>query len=108
MSEKRNKLIFDIIELILEDMCCYHEESHDEDGVHTSVQYSLNSEPKLVGMIDKLIEQVEEKPKVSQEFVENMTNRMEQLFMQTPSREDREFFIQHEVLKDAGVEVDDA
>jgi len=44
------------------------------------------------------------KPTVTKSFVENMTNQMEQMFMQKSKREDREFFIRCEVLKDAGVE----
>jgi len=51
------KLIDDIIELILGDMDCHHEVDHEEDGVHTSVEYNLNNETKLRGMIKELIEQ---------------------------------------------------
>ena len=56
MSKTIDKLIDDIIELILEDMDCHHEVDHDEDGVHTSVEYSLNDEAKLRGMIGELID----------------------------------------------------
>ena len=38
------KLIDDIIELILGDVSCYHEVDHDEDGSHMSVEYNLNRE----------------------------------------------------------------
>ena len=51
------KLIDDIIELILSDMDCHHEVDHDEDGRHTSVEYGLNDETRLRGMIGELIEQ---------------------------------------------------
>ena len=51
------KLIDDIIELILGDVDCHHEQDHDEDGVHLSVEYNLNDETKLRGMIAELIEQ---------------------------------------------------
>lgn len=54
------KLIDDIIELILDDMCCHHEKDHDEDGIHTSVEYSLNNETKIRAMIIELIEQSKE------------------------------------------------
>ena len=56
MSKTTDKLIDDIIELILGDMDCHHEVDHDEDGVHTSVEYSLNDEMKLRGMIGELID----------------------------------------------------
>ena len=51
------KLIDDILELILGDMGCRHEQDHDEDGVHMSVEYSLNDETRLRGMVKELIEQ---------------------------------------------------
>ena len=51
------KLIDDIIELILGDVDCHHEINHDEDGTHLSVEYNLNNETKLRGMIGALIEQ---------------------------------------------------
>ena len=48
------------------------------------------------------------KPKtVTREWVENKTNRMEQLFMNRHRRKDREFFISHEVLKEQGIEVEE-
>jgi len=52
-----DKLIDDIIELILGDVDCHHEVDHDEDGAHVSVEYNLNDETKLRGMIRELIEQ---------------------------------------------------
>lgn len=55
MSKTIDKLIDDIIEFILGDMDCHHEVDHEEDGVHTSVEYSLNDEMKLRGMIGELI-----------------------------------------------------
>ena len=56
MSKTTDKLIDDIIELILDDMDCHHEVDHEEDGVHTSVEYNLNDETKLRGMIGELID----------------------------------------------------
>ena len=53
----KEKLIDDIIELILGDVDCHHEVDHDEDGIHLSVEYNLNDETKLRGMIGRLIEQ---------------------------------------------------
>lgn len=63
MNKTTDKLIDDIIELILDDMDCHHEQDRDEDGVHLSVEYSLNNETKLRGMIGELIEQSMEKKK---------------------------------------------
>ena len=60
MSKTTDKLIDDIIELILDDMDCHHEVDHDEDGVHTSVEYSFNDPMKLRGMIGELIEKAME------------------------------------------------
>jgi len=59
------KLIDDIIELILGDMDCHHEVDHDEDGTHLSVEYNLNNETKLREMIRELIR----KPKVTEEWI---------------------------------------
>lgn len=56
MSNIIDKLIDNIIELILDDMDCHHEVDHEENGVHLSVEYSLNNETKLRGMIGELIE----------------------------------------------------
>lgn len=61
MSKTIDKLIDDIIELVLEDIDCHHEVGYEEDGAHTSVEYSLNDETKLRGMIGELIEQFEER-----------------------------------------------
>ena len=73
MSKTTDKLIDDIIELILGDMDCHHDVDHDEDGVHTSVEYNLNDEVKLRGMIgeliDKAIEEIQ-KPEVTEEWIE--------------------------------------
>jgi len=51
-----DKLIDDIIELILGDVDCHHEVDHDEDGTHLSVEYNLNNETKLREMIWALID----------------------------------------------------
>lgn len=50
-----NKLIDEIIELILDDVDCHHEVDHEEDGTHMSVEYNLNNETKVRGMIKALI-----------------------------------------------------
>ena len=60
MSKTTDKLIDDIIELILDDMDCYHEVDHGEDGIYTEVDYSLNNEAKLRGMIGGLIDKAME------------------------------------------------
>jgi hypothetical protein len=52
-----HQLIDNIIELILEDMDCHHEVDHDEDGIHTSVEYSLKYELVLRERISKLIKE---------------------------------------------------
>lgn len=44
------------------------------------------------------------KPTVPKAFIENMTSRMEQMMMQKQKREDREYFIRVDVLRNAGVE----
>ena len=49
------KLIDNIIELILGDVDCHHEVDHEEDGTHMSVEYNLNNETKVRGMIKALI-----------------------------------------------------
>jgi hypothetical protein len=56
VSKTTDKLIDNIIELILDDMDCHHEVDHDEDGVHTSVEYNLNNEMKIRRMIGELID----------------------------------------------------
>ena len=56
-ENRMDKLIDDIIELVLDDMDCHHEVDHDEDGTHMSVEYSLNNETKLRGKIGELIEE---------------------------------------------------
>lgn len=50
-----DKLVDDIVELILDNVCCHHEVDKDEDGTHMSVDYSLNDETKIRGMIIELI-----------------------------------------------------
>lgn len=50
-----NRLIDDIIELVLNDMDCHHEVDYEEDGTHMSVEYSLNNETLLKERIERLI-----------------------------------------------------
>lgn len=66
MSEVTDKLIDDIIELVLGDMDCHHEVDHDEDGVHTSVEYSLNNETKLREMILELIDKAHDQTEIKE------------------------------------------
>ena len=61
MSIIIDQLIDDIIELILENMDCQHEVDHDEDGAHTTVDYSLKNETTFRWDMAKLIEQTIEK-----------------------------------------------
>jgi len=61
-----DKLIDNIIELILGDVDCHHDVDHDEDGIHTSVEYNLNNETKLRRMIKELIQ----KPEVNEASIE--------------------------------------
>lgn len=60
MSKTTDQLIDDIIELIVGDMDCHHEIDHDEGGIHTSVEYSLNDEVKIRQWIGKLIDKAME------------------------------------------------
>ena len=45
---------------------------------------------------------------VTRKWIENKTNRLEQLFMNRHRRQDREFFISHEILKELGVTIAEA
>ena len=56
-----DKLVDDIIEFILEDMSCYHE----DDGICSSVEYRLNNEAKVRDKIVALIK----KPEVTEEWM---------------------------------------
>ena len=56
-----DKLIDDIIELVIGDMDCHHEVDHEENGTHMSVEYNLTGETKIRGMIKEMIEQYMEK-----------------------------------------------
>lgn len=51
------KLIEDIIDVILDDVNCHHEVDHDEDGDHISAEYNLNNEIKVKGMIKDLLQE---------------------------------------------------
>lgn len=57
MSKAIDKLIDNILELVLDDMDCHHEVDHEEDGTHMSVEYSLKNETVLKERIEKLIDQ---------------------------------------------------
>ena len=61
MSEILNKLVDDIIELILGDVCCHHEVSRDEESYYGSAEYSLDSEEKIKSKIITLLKSPPEK-----------------------------------------------
>lgn len=56
-----DKLIDDIIELVLDDMDCHHERDQDEYGrtTHCTVEYSLKDEAKLRDKIVALIKKTQ-------------------------------------------------
>lgn len=99
MSKTIDKLIDDILELILEDMDCHHEVDQDEYGVHTSVEYSLNDEVKLRGKIKALL-----KPEVTEEFVEKWADKFEGFIYQNPGLI-IDIDLLKQMLKEAGVGV---
>jgi hypothetical protein len=39
-----DKLVDDILEVVLEGMDCHHEQTHDEGGAYMSVDYNLKNE----------------------------------------------------------------
>lgn len=71
-----DKLVDDILEVVLEDMDCQHEVDHDEDGAHASVEYNLKYELKVRNKIIVLLkpyQQIKEmiqKPGVTEERIE--------------------------------------
>ena len=71
MSKTTDKLIDDIIELVLEDVDCHHEQDHDEDGVHATAEYSLNDETKIRGKIGALL-----KPEVTEKWIEEKAEEL--------------------------------
>ena len=71
MSEITDRLVDNIIEIILEDMDCQHEVDHGEDGSHTSVEYNLQYELKVRGKIMALL-----KPKVTEEWIEEKAKQI--------------------------------
>lgn len=86
-------------------------EWYDEKAreLHEKLYPSLGIDLDFLEMIEAFIcslvkELPVKKPTVPKAFIENMTSRMEQMFMQNNKREDREYFIRCEVLKVAGVE----
>ena len=71
MSEVINKLIDDILELILGDMDCHHEVDHEEGGTHMSVEYNLKDEAKLRDKIEALL-----KSRVTEEWIEEKAREL--------------------------------
>lgn len=70
MSKTTDKLIDDIIDVILVNMDCHHEVDHDEDGTYMSVEYSLNNEARVRGKIMALL-----KPGVTEEWIEEKARK---------------------------------
>lgn len=52
-----SNLIDDIIELILDNVDCQHDQTHEEDGVHHTVEYSLDREAIVKIKIREMIEE---------------------------------------------------
>ncbi len=94
-----DKLIDDILELVIGDMCCHHESSLDEDGPSISAEYSFYNETKVRGMIGEMIEEAEERPKVSELFMEKWAIKL--------SGYERPRDLIFQMLKEAGVEIKD-
>lgn len=65
MSKAIDKLVDDILEVVLDDMDCHHEVEHDTGFTQTSVEYNLKYEAKVRGKILALLE-----PKVTEEWIE--------------------------------------
>lgn len=59
-----DRLIDDILEVVLEDMDCHHEQDNDEDGVYMSVDYNLKNELKVRNKVIALL-----KPEVTEEWI---------------------------------------
>ena len=55
-----DKLVDDILKVVLDDMDCKHEISHDEDGAHISADYDLKNELKVRNKIIVLLEPLRE------------------------------------------------
>lgn len=70
-----------------------------EEVISENLQFSKDGRE----LIHQLL--IESQPEVDEEWIQNKVNRMEQLFLQRTKREDREFFIRHEVLKKAKVKI---
>lgn len=53
--EKIEKITEAIIEVVLENITCSHEVDHDEDGVHMTVDYDIDSpcEQKIIKILEK-------------------------------------------------------
>lgn len=55
-----DRLVDDILEVVLEDMDCHHEVDHDEDGTHTSVEYGFKHELKVRNKIIAILKPLKE------------------------------------------------
>ena len=87
MNKLIDRLIDNIIELVLEDMDCHHVESLDEDGHRMSVEYNIKYETVLKERIGKLIEQWSKKPEVTEEWIEEKAKKVTALFYRLTQHE---------------------
>ena len=55
MSKAIDKLVDDILEVVLDDMGCHHEVDHNEGGTYTSVEYNLKDESRVRNKILALL-----------------------------------------------------
>ena len=62
-----DKLVDDILEVVLDDMDCRHEQDHDEAGVYMSVDYNFKNELKVRNKIITILE-----PKVNKEWIRTL------------------------------------
>lgn len=97
-----DKLIDDILELVIGDMGCHHEVDRDEDGVHVSDEYSFNDEKEIRGKIGELIEEAKEKPKVNMAFVNKYHRGMTEVWPKNIVVDIKRLV---DMLEKAGVEV---
>lgn len=93
MSKPTDKLIDDIIELILGDMNCYHDPDYEYHLHRVCVEYSLNDEMKIRRQLRELIKKAKEqikkmiqKPEITEEWKEKKATRLYKKAMFTPER----------------------
>lgn len=54
-KEKIERIVEEMIEVVLENITCSHKEEHDEDGTHISAEYDIDSpcEQKIIEILEK-------------------------------------------------------